>query len=245
MSIEFHLFVFVFAVIYPLVGYVSYKKLQRRIAAGESVHRKKLYRGTIVNQLLLFVAGSLLWTINGQPWSLVGVALPDSQAVVLSMVAILAVYVVLLRQVQKLRAEPDAAVSRYAGQMESLEIVVPRTSGELRDFRWLSLTAGVVEEFLWRGLLIWYFEQYIGLIPAAVVSTVAFGFAHAYQGLEKVLQIILVGAGFTVLYLLTESLLPVVILHVMIDLMQGRLAYDIAARLQGLILFGHIARRSH
>ena len=59
---------------------------------------------------------------------------------------------------------------------------------------------------------------------AAVVSSVIFGFGHAYQGIANVPKIALVGGVFAALYLLTGSVWLPMLLHAIFDAVQGRAA---------------------
>jgi membrane protease YdiL (CAAX protease family) len=67
---------------------------------------------------------------------------------------------------------------------------------------------------------------------ASIVATVAFGLAHAYQGLKALPRITLVGALFTSLYVATGSLLLPIVLHATLDALQGRLAWTVNVRLR-------------
>jgi len=64
------------------------------------------------------------------------------------------------------------------------------------------------------------------LWAAALVSTVGFGLAHAYQGLSQLPKITLVGGVFAGLYLLSGSIWLPMLLHAAVDILQGRLAYE-------------------
>ena len=101
---------------------------------------------------------------------------------------------------------------------------------ELARFYAVSVTAGIVEETLWRGLVIWYFSQFLPLWVAALISLVGFALAHAYQGIENVPKIGLVSALFVALFLLSGSLWLPMVMHAAVDIVQGRLAYNIMRR---------------
>ena len=233
MPAELHLFVFVFAIGYPVVGYLSYQRLLASIRAGRNVDRLRLYRGTTINQWLMLIAGVALWRLNGLPLADAGIAAPAFDNFALSAFAVLVAVGYLWKQLRDLRRSSGEEVARYARQVDSIRPVIPTSRHELRHFDMLAVTAGIVEEFLWRGILIWYLGHYMPLLYAAAASTLAFGFAHAYQGPHKMLQIVLVGAVFAALYLATGSLLLPVILHAAVDLLQGRLAYEIVRREPG------------
>ena len=94
----------------------------------------------------------------------------------------------------------------------------------------MSITAGIAEELVWRGFFIWYLSQFMPVWAAAVVSTVGFGVAHAYQGWQNVPKILLVGAVFALLFLMSGSLWLPMLFHAVVDISQGRLAYDVINR---------------
>ena len=110
-------------------------------------------------------------------------------------------------------------------------LLVPRNGSELARFNVLSVTAGIVEETLWRGFLIGYLGQFMPVWAAAIISAIGFGVAHGYQGLANIPRITLVAAVFAGLFVLTGSLWLSIILHAAVDLLQGRLAYDVSRRI--------------
>ena len=78
--------------------------------------------------------------------------------------------------------------------------------------------------------MIWYFSLFLPLWLAALISAIGFGLAHAYQGIENLPKVTIVGFAFTGLYLLTGSLLLPMVLHAAVDVLQGRLAYTAMRR---------------
>ena len=117
----------------------------------------------------------------------------------------------------------DACVN----QIRPIQAILPHTPGERRLFMAVSVTAGVCEEIIARGMLIWYAAHAMPRVPAALVATLVFGFAHLYQGWEGVLKTALVGAVFAALYLVTGSLLAPILAHIMIDVSAGILSYKV------------------
>jgi membrane protease YdiL (CAAX protease family) len=100
--------------------------------------------------------------------------------------------------------------------------LLPRTTGERRLFTLVGITAGVCEEWLYRGFFLAVVAGLAGgrLSEAwlVVVAAAAFGLAHAYQGWAGVVTTGLLGAVMAALYLQTGSLLLPVLLHTAIDL---------------------------
>ena len=101
---------------------------------------------------------------------------------------------------------------------------------EARVFSGVAITAGICEEVLYRGYLLWYLQS-LGLgRGAVVVAIVAFGLAHAYQGIRGSVVTGVTGAVFMGLYLLTGSLVAPIVLHATVDLANGLMAYRLLQR---------------
>ena len=71
------------------------------------------------------------------------------------------------------------------GQMGDLRALAPVTQQEGRAFVLVSVTAGVCEEILYRGILLTVLIPAVGLWPAVGLSSVIFGMGHAYQGFSQ------------------------------------------------------------
>ncbi|MDZ7730063.1 MAG: CPBP family intramembrane glutamic endopeptidase [Natrialbaceae archaeon] len=92
-----------------------------------------------------------------------------------------------------------------------------------------SLLAGValpivaiVEELLFRAVLIGALAMVSGLSPALLVlpSAVAFGIGHGLQGRLGIAVTALLGLGLGAGYVLTESLLVVIVAHYLVNLLE-------------------------
>ena len=103
---------------------------------------------------------------------------------------------------------------------DPISVLLPITKKEKKTWSLLSLTAGITEEILYRGFLIYAISS---LLPdlsiwiVAILSSVLFGLAHTYQGAPGVIKTSFVGFLFALLYLSTGSIIPVIILHFLID----------------------------
>jgi uncharacterized protein len=100
--------------------------------------------------------------------------------------------------------------------------VLPHGSVEFVPYCALALTAGVCEEFLYRGFVMGALTR-AGLYPWAVVviSSVLFGLAHSYQGRSGVVGTALLGLLFGIARLAFQSLLPVMVWHSAVDVAAG------------------------
>ena len=121
-----------------------------------------------------------------------------------------------------LQARRGAAIR---GKMEKaflrLSFILPLTGEERTWWIFVSLTAGICEEILYRGFLIHYFLAApfpIGLLLAVIFSSVIFGAAHLYQGVAGVISTTILGLIFSAIFLTTGTLVMPMILHALIDL---------------------------
>ena len=225
-----HLFVLIFAVIYPIAGFIGFRRLLRKIEAGMPVNRSHLYVQTISWQWLLFVLAMILWVISERSWGMLGFNLDLNYRVLIGTALTMVGMAVLFAQVRQVATASQEKLQGLQSEIGDLSFMIPLNGSELARFNVLSLTAGIVEETLWRGFLFWYLGQAMPIWAAAIISAVGFGLAHSYQGLANVPRVVLAGAVFAGLYLLTGSLWLPMILHAAVDLLQGRLAYEVLRR---------------
>jgi membrane protease YdiL (CAAX protease family) len=107
-------------------------------------------------------------------------------------------------------------------QMEdsAANAILPRSKKEKRIFVFLSFSAGVCEEIIYRGFL--FFALYamfpdISIFLVVLISGILFGISHLYQGLAAIISGV-IGALLMCLFLVTDSLILVILLHFLYDL---------------------------
>jgi membrane protease YdiL (CAAX protease family) len=104
-----------------------------------------------------------------------------------------------------------------------IRALLPRNRGELPYGAALGLTAGIVEELLFRLALPALLFGVLQAVPDAGalafgIAALVFGALHIYQGPLGILFAFILGLLFTLLYLVTGSILAPIALHVLIDL---------------------------
>lgn len=230
MTLADHLFVVVVVLVQPIAGYVTFRRLLRRVAAGETINRYQLYNRTIIGQWILFLVLGALWLANTRPVSALGFTLridpPFTAGLAITGIAL----GLLFMQMRRLNAAADHKAQVIREQLGELKVLLPGTRNELRRFYGVSLTAGIVEETIWRGFMFWYLGQYMPLWGAAMISTIGFALAHAYQGWANLPRVTVVGATFAWIYWLTGSLWLPMLLHFALDGLQGRGVYQLMQR---------------
>src|SRR5262245_14280920 len=219
------LLVLLFAVLWPLAEYFwTWPRHLRAVAAGDPHARSRWYSRTVIEEWALTGAVIALSLGFARPLSTLALGMPQGWRLWLG-VGVPAVYMALvILQGRALSARP-ATLARLRRRLEALHPLIPHTPGEFRLFVALSFTAGICEELLYRGYLVWVLRSWIGLAGAAGVSMVMFGFAHAYQGRSYGIRAFFTGVAFGLLALATGSILPGMALHALIDLGSGWISY--------------------
>jgi len=86
----------------------------------------------------------------------------------------------------------------------------------------LAITAGVCEEFVYRGFAIAAFSKVgLPLWVVVILSSLLFGLAHAYQGRSGIVSTGIFGVLLAVGRLWIGSLVPVMMWHAGLDLAAG------------------------
>jgi membrane protease YdiL (CAAX protease family) len=225
-----HILALALAVLFPIrAALFGYRRLVHADPAEVPRVRLWLYRQGITIQWALAALTVALWAWRGRPWERLGVVphLTWGLLGVLLGLAIVVGYVL----VQRGKALADEeALARLRRQMRNLERMMPRSDEEMRWFNLLAVTAGVCEELLYRGYLLWYLGHWLAPVPAIAVAAVVFGFGHAYQGVRGVAVTSLVGLFMCAVYLLTGSLVACMVIHALMDLHAGHVARAAFAR---------------
>ena len=210
------------AVVFPLLGVRDYRLLLRRTNEGVADARVKFYKGVLVFHWPLTIGLLAWWLLSGNslesmglipvadgwPWAAIGVGV----FAILAQVIYLAI---VSRNADKL-----TEVKKQIGDLANL---APQTPREDRLFDMVSITAGVCEEILYRGLLLATLVSLVGTWPAVAITSLIFGLGHAYQGISGIAKTGLVGLVLALFTVSSGSLYIAIVLHAVIDLTSGRI----------------------
>jgi membrane protease YdiL (CAAX protease family) len=122
---------------------------------------------------------------------------------------------------------------RVAGIRETslLAQLLPKSAKEKTLFVFLSFAAGVGEEVAYRGYLIPALTLLLGWDwGAALVSSAAFGFLHAYQGWLGIVRTAALGLLLAGSFILSGVLWPAVLAHTILDVISGLVLGEILVR---------------
>lgn len=225
-----HLFVFLVFVVQPIQGALSYRKFLRQIAAGNAPDPSYIYRDTVIAEwaalLVLFAA----WYWLGRPFADLGFVPAGGPGFYAGVALIVIACVLMLRSMRKLHAMTAEEKQVQVDALGDLVHFLPRTERHLVHFTGLSVTAGIVEEIVYRGFVIWYLGGFMPLWAAVIISSIFFGLGHSYQGPSGALRTGAVGLVFAVLYVVTGSIWLPIVGHALFDILQGRIVFELLRR---------------
>ncbi len=204
--------------------YARFKRLRstrlRRKVFGRWILESWLMLGGLAAAVLLaasaYVEPALLDARMWGPFALVPYD-SDALAVILTGFAVVTV-IAMVVPILLLRRRLDEVPA-----IGDIRAILPRNRGELPYGAALGLTAGIVEELLFRlalpALLFGVLEGIPGAGPLAfVIAALLFGALHLYQGPLGILFAFVLGLVFTAVYLVTGSILAPIALHALVDL---------------------------
>jgi len=219
MPWDFWLIFLFLGIVVPWRGAVRLKKL----LALPSVSTKEklvLYGSTIAGQWV--ITGLVAWRAlaRGLSAGSLGLANRDGVNTILASLALAVIAGALhwlnLRRVGRSPGKAPELMRALAPR------ILPVNSVELLPYSALALTAGVCEEFLYRGFAMGALSR-VGFPAWAVVilTAVLFALAHAYQGRSGILGTFVMGILFGVVRLAYDTLIPVMMMHTVVDLVAG------------------------
>lgn len=215
-------FLLVFAVaIMPAISALRGWQLARTPAERRNLTAR--YWQTLLRGWLVAVVVVVVWYAARRPLATLGLDWPIGMRGVWGFVFDALLAVVSAMQLAKLPQLARNSPEKAKAALKRLKIT-PRTREQLTVFLAVAVTAGVWEELLYRGFLMWFLAP-AGVAVAVIVSSLIFALGHAYQGIRGMLVIAVVGLVFAVAYAATGSLWWLMLAHALVDIRGGLAAY--------------------
>lgn len=219
-------FAFVLVVVASVFEYVYFwPRFRADVAAGKPSARVSAYRRGVLGEWTFTIAAIAIWTTFARPWSAMRLALPHGWRLAVGFLFVLAAVALVVLQLWSVARLPIERRVAARPKLGNVAFMLPRTPREEGWFLALSTTAGFCEELLYRGYLPWFFAPWLGSAGAMALVVVLFGLGHAYQGRSGAIKATLAGAFMAALVLVTDSLIPAMIVHALVDIGSGTLGY--------------------
>ncbi|NQZ07721.1 MAG: CPBP family intramembrane metalloprotease [Algicola sp.] len=209
---------------YPIYIFLTIDK-EKQMVINDPSKRIDVYRSTM---LFLWVPTLILLTmVFSSELSMADIGLRwqwnmANQIAVVAVILLGAYFVISLKQLNN----DSEAKKTTLEQLDYIQWIMPGNAKELRYFTYgVSVAAGVCEELLFRGYLLYVLGTQMPIWLAVVLSSLAFGAGHIYQGPVHVLRTAILGAVMAGVYLVTDSIIIPIVLHTLIDVYSGALGY--------------------
>ena len=200
----------------PWYGRYRYQRLLTQLASdvprARILHYQRMMARQVILSGLVFVL-PFLTGISGESLGLAGPrSWPQSAEVLGMLLGGVAISIAIFRH----RGE-----WQFKQLLRTAGALLPISIAEQRWFAAVSIGAGVSEELLYRGFFFWCcwtafprLQWWVGVL----ICSVAFGFAHLYQGWRGMAGSTAMGFLFGMLYIETGSLLVPMAVHAAVDL---------------------------
>ena len=211
-----HLLVAYVVLVEPWLGHRLYNRLKAQVAAGVADAKVRFYRTVAWHQLIAIALVVAIWRMGRIPAKTLGFCVPTSWQFLFPFLAgfVLAVGVVMLLLRKR-------STRNLQTMVKTVGALLPISKSERSWFAWISVGAGISEEMVFRGFLLYYIAVNLpglGILLRVALASLVFGLCHFYQGWRGVLGTAILGAIFASLFVATGSLLLPAVLHALFDL---------------------------
>ena len=215
-----HLMALILVVALPIHAVLENRRLERLVSAGVPGARAQTYYIILVVEWLLVAGVLAFWLPSGRNIADLGLGFNVTLGWWIGAGAAIVVIALSIYQTFSTIRNSEA-LAKVREQVEPLRALLPHSAKERHLFNAVSVTAGICEEFLYRGFLIAYFGAFVDMWLAVVLSSIAFGVGHMYQGKVGIAKTGAIGLVLAGLYVLTGSLWTPMILHAFVDVNSG------------------------
>jgi len=221
MHLVDHIFILLLFLIQPIYGARFFHRYKLDIAAGSPPSRSNLYLQNMAVQWLFLGALALTWSLFERPVNALGFVTPAGTGFWVCAVFLVLCNAYLVYVWQGMKQATAEEKQKHRQGLGDMEHLMPHNRQDFRHFVAASITAGIVEEIVYRGFVLWYLALFMPLWVAAIVSSLIFGLGHSYQGTAGALRCGIVGLAFATLYIASGSIWLPIIAHVLLDVIQG------------------------
>ena len=219
MPWDFSLIFVLLGVVLPWRGQAKLKKLLGQ-PTMTGADRMALYGSTIGFQWLMATLTAWRAWARGLGMADLGLVHHDRVAVAIGAIvgaAVLAGFQWLnLRKAGKTKSRTPSLMRQLAHR------ILPQSRKELSLYLLLAVTAGLCEEFLYRGFTMAALARLsLPLWAVILLSSILFALAHLYQGRTGFVSTLIIGGLFGTARTVYDSLLPVMAWHAAFDAVAG------------------------
>jgi len=211
----------------PIECEIALRIYKPRILAGGARTRFYTYIYSVFSLWVFAMAILVVWSFGPRDWAELGFQFTLGTPVLITCAICIFIIGYFGLQLYQIHTSPDvrAQYRKALAAAGGTHYFMPQTQTEYRTFALLGVTAGITEEIIFRGFLIWAFATIMPEWAAAITALAIFVFVHRYQGLQSLLPVTFAGGVMTALYLASGSLYPVIALHIAVDVLNSAVVW--------------------
>jgi len=207
----------------PLEGLLTVKNTRARLRSGAPGVRVKHYTSTIMLLWGISLPILVMWAVSERGWDALGFKIQTGMMPLIGWVLAALMTAFFIYQFVLVSASAKVRQQFRDGLLKDdvMAGFMPNTADERHLFNLLAITAGITEEIIFRGYLIWAFSLFLPLWAAALASLLVFTILHSYQGAKNLPAIFVVSALVTLIFVLSGSIWPAIAVHVFVDILNN------------------------
>lgn len=212
-SITYFLLLFILVILLPINGVLSGNRIKKFLSENPE-SKLMFYQQTIIIQIILAILVFAAMAFNRDTIAEVGLSFLMHPLYVLGLLAVCVLGWGLLNiypfDPEKLRQE----IKKNA----AIKFLLPSTNIEYSWSIGTSFAAGICEEIAFRGFLFWQLSSMTSIVPAILITNLAFGLCHFGTGFKNASLAFGLGVLLSIIYWYTGSLWIPMIIHVLTDI---------------------------
>lgn len=207
----------------PLEALLTLKKSRAELASGKPGVRVKHYTQTIFLLWAVALPILILWAVSDRNWAELGFTLQGGTMALTGwgLAGLVAAFFLFQFSMVARSSSARAQLQDAFAKSPTMTNFMPQTEDEKHLFHLLGTTAGITEEIIFRGYLIWAFSLFVPLWAAALASLFVFTLLHLYQGAKQLPGVFAMGALVTLVFVLSGSIWPAIAIHVFVDVINN------------------------
>jgi len=213
-----------------------------QLLLAEPGKKVKVLRITAIHLTVLMIITLVPFWINQTNTANIGLGFISNPFWITALLAASFLGLWLLSQIKLTRESAQKILLHNA----RLQFLLPSNDKEYKLMIMVSFVAGICEEIIYRGFLLWFLTNYMPLIPSIILANLPFALAHLTStGIRNSIQAFMLAIVFTGAYLLTQSLWLPILLHILVDLYSTTLSYKSSQMMDMKISQTHPIKEIH
>ena len=216
----------------PIIGYFDFQRFKLKVKSDNNA-RMKYYNNAIIGSWVPTIIIILLIVFTELTFEEIGLTIPTINAerlgkwityvgLGIGTFYLLFVLYYILGFTFSYKIKRELSIKKKEEWEKSvIAPLLPVTEKEKKRWNYVSLTAGLTEEVIYRGFTLFALDY---LFPSFSIwliiplASLIFGLAHTYQGfLMGFIRTTIFAILFCIIYIGTESIIPLIVLHFLVD----------------------------